>query len=607
VTSSLFGYDDVITFVTDVVLEPSKFSEQVRIYAEYNCVYSGKKLDCEKMPDEKIVFDLQNPWDFLEVVKINKNPQIIKIKDEIFAKDLKLHTLNFDENSILKIPFGLPVNLEKLSMRKNRLEMIEARNLEDFKKMKNLSEIDFSENFFLQIYDFQLKNFENLKSFLIVKNPFVCNCELYSFQRWLKSTNFEKFSPNCFKPENKKDKLLVNLKELQNCVPVQCTSKLYCPIIKCFENPKKLEIPKSFYWTEIDLRNLKIKNLNQINLTQNNFSIIRLSQNYLTSIQFEKMPRSLEELYLDHNHISNLPKIDGILEDFPNLKFLDLSFNRIRTIPRDWLFMVQFSYFVGNPLVCNCDLVPFHTWILSHNQSEDSEFFKESVRCEKPLKLQNKKLKDLLKDDICEKSKLKIILMSVIIPASFIFIFVAFTTFFVHQRISKKERNQIIEGFKDLLQQIPEKDPETGIFKDYKYDAFISYSKQDEKFTQKMINEMESNRGRNFCFDLRDFIPGVDLAENIVNFISQSNRIIIVISKNFYKSPWCKYEIQMALADMHNRRRGKFLIPILLQDVTKDENVKGNLKTILSVISALHVNSNENLNEFYDKLDSVLP
>ena len=76
---------------------------------------------------------------------------------------------------------------------------------------------------------------------------------------------------------------------------------------------------------------------------------------------------------------------------------------------------------------------------------------------------------------------------------------------------------------------------------------------------------MEDKKGRKLCIHERDFIPGHGIAENIAKCIRMSRRILLVITKKYTESAWCQYEVQVALAQIHQQRRGKLLIPLLLE------------------------------------------
>lgn len=77
--------------------------------------------------------------------------------------------------------------------------------------------------------------------------------------------------------------------------------------------------------------------------------------------------------------------------------------------------------------------------------------------------------------------------------------------------------------------------------------------------------ELEIRHAYKLCIHERDFVPGVGIADNIVECIGASKRIILVLSRHFLSSPWCQYEVQVALTELHQKRKSKLLIPILLE------------------------------------------
>ena len=79
------------------------------------------------------------------------------------------------------------------------------------------------------------------------------------------------------------------------------------------------------------------------------------------------------------------------------------------------------------------------------------------------------------------------------------------------------------------------------------------------------LKELEDKRGKRLCIHERNFTAGRGIADNIVNCITMSRRMILVLSKKYTTSSWCQYEVQVALAQMHQHRKGKLLIPILLE------------------------------------------
>lgn len=79
----------------------------------------------------------------------------------------------------------------------------------------------------------------------------------------------------------------------------------------------------------------------------------------------------------------------------------------------------------------------------------------------------------------------------------------------------------------------------------YESDVFISYADKQRGFVVNMARELE-NKGFKVRIHDRDFIPGVDIAENITIAIHNSRRIILVMKSHFLKSQWCMLELNMA-------------------------------------------------------------
>ena len=77
--------------------------------------------------------------------------------------------------------------------------------------------------------------------------------------------------------------------------------------------------------------------------------------------------------------------------------------------------------------------------------------------------------------------------------------------------------------------------------------------------------ELEDCRERKLCLHERDFVPGRGIASNIVEAIVASRKVILVISRKYATSSWCQYEVQVALAQLHKRRSGRLLVPVLLE------------------------------------------
>ncbi|XP_071149837.1 interleukin-1 receptor accessory protein-like 1-B [Mytilus edulis] len=81
------------------------------------------------------------------------------------------------------------------------------------------------------------------------------------------------------------------------------------------------------------------------------------------------------------------------------------------------------------------------------------------------------------------------------------------------------------------------------------YDVFISYSSEDEKWVKETLFTKLVQNGYHVNIDFKDFVPGMAIAENVMDSIYKSRKTVVVMSKNFLKSMWGQFELQQA----HNR------------------------------------------------------
>ncbi|XP_033728378.1 interleukin-18 receptor accessory protein-like [Pecten maximus] len=81
------------------------------------------------------------------------------------------------------------------------------------------------------------------------------------------------------------------------------------------------------------------------------------------------------------------------------------------------------------------------------------------------------------------------------------------------------------------------------------YDVFISYSSEDEEWVKSKLFTELLNMGYNVNIDFKDFVPGMAIAENVMDSIYKSRKTIVLMSKNFLRSMWGQFELQQA----HNK------------------------------------------------------
>lgn len=119
--------------------------------------------------------------------------------------------------------------------------------------------------------------------------------------------------------------------------------------------------------------------------------------------------------------------------------------------------------------------------------------------------------------------------------------------------------------------------------RDKLFDAFVSYSSKDEAFVAEELAPILENGDPSYklCLHYRDFPVGAYIADTIVQAVESSRRTIMVLSENFIKSEWCRFEFKSAHHQVLRDRRRR-LIVILLGEVPQkdlDPDIRLYLKT----------------------------
>ena len=115
------------------------------------------------------------------------------------------------------------------------------------------------------------------------------------------------------------------------------------------------------------------------------------------------------------------------------------------------------------------------------------------------------------------------------------------------------------------------------------FDAFVSYSSKDEVFVTRILApELEcGSPSYKLCLHYRDFPVGAYVTDSILSAVESSKRTVLILSDNFIKSEWRRYEFRSAHHEVLRDRRRR-LIVILLGEVSPgdlDPDLRLYLKT----------------------------
>ncbi|XP_063423075.1 toll-like receptor 4 [Mytilus trossulus] len=299
--------------------------------------------------------------------------------------------------------------------------------------------------------------------------------------------------------------------------------------------------------------------LQQIDFSANQFK-------YLNPSLFKSQYKSLLKLILSSNILT---EINMKFSKFSKLNYIDLSDNRIRYLERgtikelDMLNIKSMDklelLLQGNMFECNCDSLHFIEWLHFTNVTLDNggnyscRYFDGSYKTT-TFAFQN--LHDL--KTMCV-SKVWLI-FSVLLSVLLIMIIIA-------SSIAYKYRITLQYWYLTIRRKYRHYSKLEGESNEYRYSAFVAYHNADYKWVCGPLSTfLEKEKEQSLCLHHRDFLPGNLIADNIVEAVSHSRKVILVISETFLESSWCEFELDMARMQMFQESRN-MLIVVLVQNI----------------------------------------
>ncbi|XP_068717361.1 uncharacterized protein [Montipora capricornis] len=96
---------------------------------------------------------------------------------------------------------------------------------------------------------------------------------------------------------------------------------------------------------------------------------------------------------------------------------------------------------------------------------------------------------------------------------------------------------------------------------DFKYHAFIIYSREDEHWMKRtLLPLLEDKLHLTCCIHYKDFIPGKPIRDNMADSVYTSYKVIAIFSSNFVNSNYCKYELDVAVNRLVQKRDNSLAI-----------------------------------------------
>ena len=525
-----------------------------------------------------------------------------------------IETMLLHNNSIQAIPeFVFISSLSYIDLSYNGMTewpIIYTEKMNQISDHYNHTAINLSHNNITQVwpsvYNLPLKRIMENYDIDLEGNPLDCDCGTYSLYKFLTSStndfSFYETRWNCTDLSKWKGKPLMQIpkKEYHKACIDTCPEQCNCSkrwegdgamIVNCTEHVLT-ELPATVpdSTSHLFLQNNNITYLCETWPYFKDLEVLDLHGNSLNKIcpEFFHNLVNLKKLNVKNNNLKELPEEFKLLT---NLKHLSLSNNLLEELPKSLSEMNLESIDIsGNRLKCNCDNLWMTKWLLKSLFAVSEP---QSIVCVSG-KGQGRRLIDLDQDEVgCYD----------LVTHGLIGLAATFTVTIILAILIHRYKGYIkLWLYTRFGIHIWDKIEETNL-KDMDYDAFIAYSRKDERWVlDTLMPHLEAPQcGFHLCIHDRDFVPGVAILENIGTAVEHSCRTILVVSPNFLKSGWCDYEFKMA----HSRatdKQANYLIVVVLEDIA-NKKVNKALKLYLKTNTYVSVKDKW----FWDKLKYALP
>ncbi|NXO84639.1 TLR5 protein, partial [Sitta europaea] len=263
--------------------------------------------------------------------------------------------------------------------------------------------------------------------------------------------------------------------------------------------------------------------------------VLHLNNNYLSALPQELFRglTSLKRLNLASNLLSHLSP--GLFP--PSLMNLNLSGNQLLSPEPEVFMTLSILDITHNNFVCDCALKSLLVWL---NETNTTLAGSESDRyCVYPPAFAGVPLSHLTYDG-CDEDELQQTLRL----SLFLFSSVTALVFLVAVIIFTRCRGICFIWYKTITKRLIDNQPRVAGKSEYKYDAYLCYSKNDFEWVQnsllKHLDSQYFDKNRfTLCFEERDFLPGEEHINNIRDAIWNSRKTICVVTRQFLKDGWC--------------------------------------------------------------------
>ena len=424
----------------------------------------------------------------------------------------RLKTLNLLHNliySISKRTFDCLPSLRELNLGENDIERIPSNTFSSLTRLQDL---------FLTNMKLKLRSVE--------RNAFsIPSLIQFNFEQ-----NHFKFS---FRGETKEV-------GLNKCTNLEVLDLSYNHLPKWIQGAKKV------FGRLLKLKFLYLRNVFW-NLIPDGFfklfpivEIVTLSNNGITKLNHTLFsdPSQIKQLLVEANQIAQIANDTFTHQFWQRIKKFDLS---------------------SNPFLCECSLL----WFRDKLRTSAKKFsqYPGQYKCLSPPERKGVYLSkfDMTSDDCKEKSELLTVLL---LSGSVCLVAIMSISAVYKGRWHIRYWIYLLRYRRSEYRRLGEVE--------FRYDAFVIYADDDSDFVHDtLLPKLEGEEHHRLCVHFRDFQPGKIIVDNIVESMSNSRMAIVMLSKSFCESRWCKFELIIAQDRWLNNESDALLI-VMLEDLESD-------------------------------------
>lgn len=342
-----------------------------------------------------------------------------------------------------------------------------------------------------------------------------------------------------------------------------------------------------------------VKLLQEINLADNRIPNLHT--------HFFKYQTKLIRLFIGGNMLDD---ITFHINHMTQLSYLELSNNRISSLnitareQLESIFKTSNNLTIdlsGNPLKCTCDTIDFIKWMSTTRikfQKLSSYYCKLSNGKKQQLNDPNMVYRILTKQ--CSSYTTLII---GVVAALLLFISILISGLVYRYRWNLRYIYYMAKNKYQGQTTVTQSDERT-----YKYDAFISYEDKDRFFVhENLLKILEEESGFKLCLHKRDFLAGIDIAENITSAIHNSRKVIVIMTHNYLDSYWCMFEYNMSRVEsIYSRNKENILYLVFLEQISAKDLPLIILELVQNQSYIEYPNDEYGNTVFWDKLRDLI-